>query len=46
MGYAYVEIWTYGEQPCHQRLGPTGGSQKLMGPSGSSQKPMEACGWW
>ena len=31
-----VGIWTYGEQPCHQRLGPTGGSQKLM----------EACGWW
>jgi hypothetical protein len=23
---AIVGIWTYGEQPCHQRLRPTGGS--------------------
>jgi hypothetical protein len=33
--YVIVGIWTYGELPCHQRLGPTGGSQKLM----------EACRW-
>jgi hypothetical protein len=30
-----VGIWTYGELPCRQGLGPTGGSQKLM----------EAYGW-